>query len=842
MPDGFVVTTDAYRFFLERSNLIERIEEVIKSAGEDFKSASTAITNLIEEQPVPGAVADAIREALRRLGEEGAVAVRSSVTAEDMEEASFAGIYETYLNIRGPESVIEYVKLCWASVWNERVPTYCRTAGIDHLKADVAVVVQRMAQAEVSGVMFTTNPLTAHPGEIVIDAVRGLGENLVSGKVQPDHFVLKKSTGRIKRSKLSSNMSRDADHTNENDSKKPCLIESDLRRLAEVGRRIELEMGCPQDVEWAIEDAGAARIALLQSRPITTLPPSNETVFTRKMGDQYWTDVISPLTFTCGVNWIVDGAFIPLIGALGFKELANLEFFRLHKSHLYMNTRMARESITMFPMSARKQFTDSMGSPHDDEYFLEAPYRPIRGFISLIRAHLTDKRSGMSRNLRALEEWSHTVKDKIAGMLLSLEQKPNIEELMEMFDEINRMGVEHFEIIRWGHASYNTTLTDAFRAMCEKWADDDDGSIFLRITGHLDSNVTMDCDQALWEVARRIESDSTARDIFLTLEPDEAARRILEKDDCPEAQSSFKSFLENYGHRTTSRDITVPHWMDAPGQVAGIIGGILAEELPPSPHSRSEAARLRSEEAMIEALGRIRKKWYGFFIKRWFEYTARQARVFIGYRENQRFTLDRIMYLIRRTALAIGEWLTKREQLDCAEDVFFLEREEMTEAVGAKRLDPDIRSRIPGRRRELETNRDILPPAYLMGSFEFEDQTKDEEELPPGEYAGLNAAPGVVDGPARVLTELEDAHLLRAGEVLVTESTDPAWSAAFMKVAGLVLETGGLLSHGAILAREFGVPAVTHVSGAASFIRTGDRIRVDGTRGRVIILTTKENK
>ncbi len=718
---------------------------------------------------------------------------------------------------------------------------YRRRAGIDHMKADMAVVVQRMVRAEVSGVMFTTNPLTAHPGEIVIDAASGLGEGVVSGKVQPDNFVLWKSTGKIKRSRLSGKSRGETAAT------EPCILESDLKVLAELGCRLEQEMGCPQDIEWAIENAPAGNrrvggITLLQSRPITTLPPEGKPVFTRKMGDQYWTDVISPLTFTCGVDWIVEGTFKPMIRAFGYKNLAELDFFRLHKSHLYMNTRLARETITMFPRSARRQFTDSMGSPHDDKYFLEAPCQPLRGIIALIRAHLTDKRSGMTRNLRALEEWSQTVKDRTGSLLRRLEDNLPIGELMEMFDKVNRMGIEHFEIIRWGHASYSTALTDISRAMCEKWADDADGSLFLRITGHLDSSITMKTDQALWETTREIGNDPTAREIFLSLEPDEAARRILNGDECPAARQALKSFLDDYGHRTTSRDITAPHWREAPGQVAGVIKGILTEELPTSPHSRSEAARLRMEQAMAEARERIRRKWYGFLVKWWFVHTAQQARLFIGYRENQRFILDRIMFLMRRLMIAIGERLVKEGQLDHAEDVFFLERSEMTAAVEARYLAPDIRRQITNRRRELEANRGRLPPTYLMGSFEFEDPGKQEAELPPGEYSGLNAAPGVVDGSAQVLTELADAHLLREGDILVTESTDPAWSAAFMKVAGLVLETGGLLSHGAILAREFGVPAVTHVFGATRFIRTGDRLRVDGTRGRVTILTTKEDK
>ncbi|UCD85870.1 MAG: hypothetical protein JSU92_06650 [Deltaproteobacteria bacterium] len=839
VPDGFLITTGAYRQFLQSQGLGEQIVDILKSSGGNHRAASAGVTELIMGKPVPGAVADAARESLSRLGEDKPVAIRSSATAEDLKDASFAGIHDTYLNICGIEDVLKHLRLCWASLWSERAMAYRDRAGIEHMKADMAVVVQRMLRPEVSGVMFTTNPLTAHPGEIVIEAARGLGEGVVSGEVQPDNFVLRKSTGEIKRYRPS-----DESHS-ETTTREPCLPAEDLKALAGLGHRLERELGSRQDVEWAIEKAPGdshGRIALLQSRPITTLPPEDKPVFTRKMGDQYWTDVIAPFTFTCGVDWIVEGTFKPMVRAFGLKNLAELDFFRLYKSHLYMNTRMAREGITMFPRSARKQFTDSMGSPHDDDYFLEAPYRPLRGLISMIKAHLNDKHSGMSRNLRSLKDWGRSIKDRTDRLLRRLEDSPSIDELMKMFDEVDRMGIEHFEIIRWGHASYSTALTDTLRAMCESWADDTDGSLFLRITGYLGESATMKTDQALWETAREIGNDSQARELLLTLPPEEAAQRILEGNEFPAARQALRSFLDDYGHRTTSRDITVPHWREAPGQVVSVIKGILAEEMPASPREKSEAARRRTEQALTEALACIRRKWYGTLVRRWFVRTAEQARIFIGYRENQRFTLDRIMLLMRRLVIALGDWLVKEGQLDHPEDAFYLERNELTAAVRARHLAPDIRRQIPDRRRELKVNRDRLPPTYIIGSFEFEIPEAQKAALPPGVYSGLNAAPGIIDGPARVLTELVDSHELREGDILVTESTDPAWGAAFMKVAGLVMETGGLLSHGAILAREFGVPAVTHVSGATHLIRTGDLLRVDGTRGRVTVLSTKEGK
>jgi len=818
VPEGFVLTATAYRRFLEHGDIEGRIRGILETAGADTRSAAASVAELIAGGAMPAEVSEAVGAALSVLGRECAVAVRSSATAEDLRDASFAGLYETYLNVRGREAVLEHVLRCWASAWSERALAYLARAGFDPLESDVAVLAQVMVPAEFSGVLFTTNPISAHPGEIVVDAVCGLGENAVSGKTQPDHFALRKLTGDVKRRRLV--------------GEEPCVSSASLRSLAEMGRRIEKEMGAPQDVEWAI---AGGKVYLLQSRPITTLPPADEPVFTRKMGDQYWTDVLSPLTFSCGVSWIVEGAFRPLVTALGFRRLADLDFFRLHKSHLYFNTHFAHEVIGLFPQTARDQVINTLGSPHDDDYLAEAPHTRLKAGYAIIRGHLLDKNSGLARNARLLEQWSVSVKERVNRMLLVVGKKPPASKLMQMFDEVNRMGVEHFEVIRWGHASYNTALTDGFRDMCSRWADDADGSLFFKITGHVDSNVTLQSNQAMWETALEVRGDSGAREIVISCDPAESTRRILVENECPAARAALSRFLADYGHRTTSRDITAPHWLDAPEQVMAIIKSILSEETPESPAKKSEAARLRSERGMAEAISRLKRHWYGILLKPLFVYVAEQTRIFIGYRENQRATLDRVIYLMRRIALAMGDTLVDEGILGSSDGVFFLDRNELTRVFKKRNIGAELRRLIEQRRRQLDADREHLPPAFIKGSFEFDDP---QEETPPkpGEYNGLGAAPGVIEGTARVLTDLAHAHTLRAGEILVTESTDPAWSAIFMKVSGLVLETGGILSHGAILAREFGLPAVTHVAGATRNISTGDRLRVDGTKGRVTIV------
>lgn len=810
VPSGFVVTTLAFLEFLRSTGILSFVED---------SASSDEIIRRLLDPAIPQEVTDEIEYRLKSLCITGPVAVRSSAVAEDLTDASFAGVYETVLGVNGIEEITQAIKTVWGSFFSERASAYRRKREERMVGEGIAVIIQRLVQASASGIMFTTNPLTANPDEVVIEAVQGLGESAVSGKVQPDHIILKKSDCSIKSWKKSGDAS--------------CCSNAEIKALVETARKLESVMGVPQDVEWAIENG---KVMLLQSRPITTLPPPNEPVYTRKMGDQYWTDVISPMSFTCGVNWIVEGAFVPLMKAIGLNDVAQLHFFRLHKSHLYMNTLMARHTITMFPKSAREHFASVMGSPHDKEYLLNSPHRPLKAWYCVIRGHLLDENSGMSNNLRLLKKWSVEVEDRTRNMMKLLQRRPTLDKLMKMFHEVNRMGVRHFEIIRWGHASYNTTLTDLFRDLCLRFADDANCEIFYNIVSHVDLNMTLETDQALWETALALAMNHNVKELILRSSPRESANELLNSDKYPDARHILQRFFFDFGHRSISRDITAPHWNDEPEQVLSVIRGILSEKLPASPSDKAQKSRIRMESAMKEAKRRILKKPHGFLSWFLFKYIADKTRLFIGYRENQRFTLDRIIFSMRRIALEIGARLEELGVLRQAEDVFFLERNELENLVKEQLAEPGLNERINARREEHRKNKEILPPSYIKGEFEFdtcEDETATNEE---GVLCGLNASPGVFEGTARVLTDIRQAHELKNGEILVTESTDPAWSAAFMKAGGLVLETGGVLSHGAILAREFGVPAVTHVKNATKLMKTGQRIRVDGTRGKVTVL------
>jgi pyruvate,water dikinase len=347
--------------------------------------------------------------------------------------------------------------------------------------------------------------------------------------------------------------------------------------------------------------------------------------------------------------------------------------------------------------------------------------------------------------------------------------------------------------------------------------------------------MTLETDQAVWETALALGEDPEVKNLIQRCSPTDSAKELLETDRYPKARRILQKFLSEFGHRTVSRDITAPHWSDEPAQVISVIKGILREEIPESPHVRAQKSKIRMESAMEEARRRILKKWHGFLSWLFFRYIANKTRLFIGYRENQRFTLDRIIFVMRKIALEIGSRLVEMGVLEQADDVFFLEREELERLLKEQRADAKLNEKIIHRRKEHTTNKEVLPSAYIKGNFEF-DEEEEGESSEEGVLCGLNASPGIVEGIARVLTDIQCAHELKNGEILVTESTDPAWSAAFMKAGGLVLETGGVLSHGAILAREFGIPAVTHVKQATQLIKTGQRIRVDGTRGRVMFL------
>jgi phosphoenolpyruvate synthase/pyruvate phosphate dikinase len=335
VPPGFVITTRAYARFIQGNNLEGTIGEILEGLDyenlENLEEGTGKIREALIRSPIPEDLTNAILKAYGKLGDEPYVAVRSSGTAEDLEGASFAGQYDTFLDIQGAEALLQSVRRCWASMWTARVTAYRRNKGFDHQEAGLAVVVQKMVEAEVAGVMFVGNPMNARADEIVINAGWGLGEMVVSGAITPDEYIVDRDGLKIKRRTLGSKelrLRRDSGGGTRKESVpaelqgRYALSDEQVSRLAELGRGVAAYyQGLPQDTEWAL--AGDT-FFLLQSRPVTgveftweedldlwpSLPEEDDLIWTRAAADEWWTGAITPLFWSIRGYWIHAGAAV----------------------------------------------------------------------------------------------------------------------------------------------------------------------------------------------------------------------------------------------------------------------------------------------------------------------------------------------------------------------------------------------------------------------------------------------------------------------------------------------------------------------------------------------------
>ena len=773
VPDGFVVTTDAYGL---ASSSLDASDPL--AAQEHLRSA-----------PVPDEVAAAVRDAYGALG--GMVAVRSSATAEDLPEASFAGQQDTYLGVQGEDAVIDAVRKCWASLWNERAVSYRATHGVSTSGLALAVVVQRLVRARSAGVLFTADPLTGRRRRAVVDAVRGLGERLVSGAANPDHFVVDTQSGEI--------LERDGD----------ALDDARLVELARVGDRIERHFGRPQDIEWAVD---AERLWIVQSRDITTLYPlpaglpdadRDMRVFLSANVAQ---GVFQPLT-PMGLQTfrLLSTAFATAVGRPPQDVDAGASILKDSGLRLWIDlTPAIRNSATreipvraLSVMEARSEgvfralFADARLAPHRGSRLrtgltLAGVLLRLGVIPTIVGAAFRPDaaRERLYRRLRAVDEAD-------AGpTTTAIERVGAFERLLVTVPP--RLFPRLVAPLVAGLFSYN-----AAGRLLHGIATQDEMRTVLR---GLPYNPTTEMDLALWSIARETRGDPAAE------------------------ERALAAFLERYGHRAVAEiDLGVPRWAEDPTYLRTAIAGYRRLDDAALAPDAQFARGARDAEATIAALlsrvhGPRRLLARALF---------RRVRALAGLREMPKFQIMRIFGRARGILAPVGDELAAAGRIAAANDLWFLTLPEVRRGLAGE----DLRALVASRRAEYEREkrRRHIPRVLLSDGTDAEAAYA---PAPAGAIRGTAASPGVATGTARVLHAPGDGQL-EPGEILVAPATDPGWTPLFLTARALVMEMGGMMSHGAVVAREYGIPAVVGVAGATERIRTGDRITVDGSSGSV---------
>ncbi len=847
VPPGCCVTTEAYALAAAAPEVGAAIEALISAPPEDRRPLAGRVREALTAAPIPVPVTEAVAAGYAELGAP-VVAVRSSATAEDLPYASFAGQQDTYLGITGIEQVLDAVRRCWASLWTDRAVAYRDSNGIDHRSVRLAVVLQRLLDATVAGVLFTADPVSGRRGRAVIDASPGLGEAVVSGAVNPDHFAVDTATGDVvqrslgdKRIRIRAVAAGGTERVDLPGDTGPCLTDDQLAALATLGRRVEERYGSPQDLEFAIDPAGT--LWLTQARPITTLYPLPDDAPAPQAEPRvYWSanvaqGVLGPLTpMGLAVFRLIGSAAAELFGRPVADPYAGPAVLKIAGQRLFIDATTAIRSrigrrlvpLVMAAMEARSapivqsliedpRLSVRYRSPWPVIHAVGPVLRRLRAPAMVLAAvrRPASARAGLEtveRDNRAIGDLPADTDagDRLAAVAAAVRQRfqptlpaPIVGVMLPMIG-----------------------LQALARRLLRGVATAEDLQTALR---GLPDNPTTEMDLALWQLAVDLGRGPEVRRLFAETPAADLARRYLEPgaDPLPDSVSApLGRFLELYGHRGVAEiDVGVPRWADEPSHLLNVLAGYLRLDDPKLAPDVVFGRATEEAEAMVRALsrraGQIRGRAVTFLFGR--------IRQLAGLRERPKFNFVVLLSEIRWQLRLVGVELVRQGRLDAADDVFFVDLREAASGLAGLDLRPLAADRraaylAEGRRRHV--------PRVLLSDGTEPGLTPAAGSTDEATLTGSPASPGTVTAPARVVLDPATAHL-EPGEILVAPSTDPGWTPLFLTAGGLVMEMGGAMSHGAVVAREYGIPAVVGVADATTRLSTGDLITVDGSAGTV---------
>ena len=827
VPGGFCVTTDAFQRILAQApsidDRLDRFSRLKPDDREAIRALSAEIRRVLEGIAIPEDLAAAITRSLARLGEQVAYAVRSSATAEDLPTASFAGQQDTYLNVVGPAAILRHVSRCWASLFTERAVTYRLRNGFDHRKVQMAVVVQRMVFPHAAGILFTADPVTSNRKVASVEASFGLGEALVSGLVNPDVYKVRDGevVGKAVATKQLAIHASPAGGTQEQAieperQEQPALTDVQIVRLAQLGRRIEAHFGRPQDIEWCLVDDG---FQIVQSRPITTLFPipaasdHQNHVYVSVGHQQMMTDPMKPLGLSL---WqlttprpMCEAAGRPFVDVT--RDLASPVGRAGHLKALGRSDPLIGDALQT--ILERGDFISILPDEGPGGTPAGEPPAPIETDPAIVDELI-------ERSQTSIATLKRDIRTKSGSALLDF-ICADIQKLKRiLFDPRSfQVFTAAIEATWW--------LNEQLQAwLGEKNAAD-------TLTQSVPHNVTAEMGLALLDVADVIRPHPDVV-VFLQHVEDEGFL-----DELPtlaggrEARDAIQAYLDKYGMRCVGEiDITRPRWSERPTTLVPMILGNIKNFEPGAGKRRFEQGRQEACKKEQELLARLRALPDGEPKAEEAKRMIDRVRTFIGYREYPKYGMVSRYFVYKQALLEEAERLVQAHVLREKQDIFYVTFQELHDVVRTHQVDDQL---IRQRKDAFRSYKALTPPRGLTSDGEVIAGTYRRDDVPAGALVGLPVSAGTIEGRARVILDIAQADL-EAGDILVTAYTDPSWTPLFVAINGLVTEVGGLMTHGAVIAREYGLPAVVGVAQATQLIRDGQRIRVHGTDGYVEIL------
>ncbi|WP_373895809.1 phosphoenolpyruvate synthase [Virgibacillus sp. CBA3643] len=836
VPEGFCVTTEAYQKALEQNEtfhaLLDQLTMLTVEDRDQIGKISRKIRNIIMEIEIPSDVADTVAHYLSQFGDEYAYAVRSSATAEDLPHASFAGQQETYLNIIGKEAILRHISKCWASLFTDRAVIYRMQNGFDHSQVYVSVIVQQMVFPQASGILFTADPITSNRKLLSIDASFGLGEALVSGLVSADNYKVRED--KIMEKTISTKKlaiygrkegGTETQQIDPDQQKTQALTEQQILQLARIGRQIEAYFDCPQDIEWCLIDD---TFYIVQSRPITTLYPIPEVGETQ--GNHVYVSV--------GHQQMMTDAMKPL--GLSFFLLTTPAPMRKAGGRLFVDV-----THSLASPGSRKAVIDGLGE--SDPLIKDALLTIVEreGFIKLppddkkVPSPSKNNKDISSSDFQAqIESDPAIVSDLIKRSQISIEKlKQNIQTKTgtDLFDFILE-DIQELKKILFDPQSLAviTAAMDASSWINEKmnkWLGEK--NVADTLSQSVANNITSEMGLALLDVADVIRPYPEVIAYLQHVRDDNFLEEIVNFEGGQEAQDAIIAYLNKYGMRCVGEiDITKARWSEKPMTLIPMILSNLKNFGPTASKRKFKQGRrvaLKKEQALLDRLKQLPD---GEQKSKETKQMVNLIRNFIGYREYPKYGMMNRYFVYKQGLLKKAKQLQQVGIILEKEDIYYLTFEEFHEAVRTEKLDYQT---ISKRKDAYKLYEKLTPPRVITSDGEIIAGEYKRENLPAEAIAGLAVSSGVIEGIARVILNMEDADL-EDGDILVTAFTDPSWTPLFVSIKGLVTEVGGLMTHGAVIAREYGLPAVVGVENATRLIKDGQRIRVNGADGYIEIL------
>ncbi|PGU10200.1 phosphoenolpyruvate synthase [Bacillus cereus] len=832
VPEGFCVTTIGYEKAIERNKVFQTLLNqlaMLKIEDRDqIGEVSKKIREGIMAVEIPVDIVESVAHSLSRFGNEYAYAVRSSATAEDLPYASFAGQQDTYLNIIGKENILQHIKKCWASLFTDRAVIYRMQNGFDHNQVSICVVVQKMVFPEASGILFTADPITSNRKVLSIDASFGLGEVLVSGLVSADNYKIKEGeiVDKMIATKKIAMYGRKEGGTETkqiavNQQFAQTLTDQQILQLARLGRQIEAYFGCPQDIEWCVVDD---TFYIVQSRAITTLYPIPEVndggnhVYISVGHQQMMTDAMKPL----GLSFFLLTTSAPMRKAGG---------------RLFVDATQRLASP-----ASRDYLINTLGK--SDPLIRDALTIVIEreNFIKLLPDD--EKEKDLSKSVPPAnsqpqaENDPEIVTNLIKNSQLSIEElkqnmqmKSGVDVLDFILEDIKQLRKVLFSPQSIAVIMAGMNASSWMNEKMEQWLGEKNAADVL--SQSVQHNITSEMGLALLDVADMVRPYPEVIAYLQHVEDDSFLDELIQFKGGEKARDAIDAFLNKYGMRCSGEiDITKTRWSEQPATIIPMILNHIRDfEAGASKRKFEEGLQeaLKKEEELLERLQHLPD---GNQKVEETKRMIRNIRNFIGYREYPKYGMIHRYFIYKQALLKEAEKLVQNHVINEIEDIYYLTFEELHEVVRTNKLDYKI---IHKQKNDYNLYEKLTPPRVITSDGEIITGKYKRENLPAEAIAGLPVSSGVVEGRARVILNMEDANL-EDGDILVTAFTDPGWTPLFVSIKGLITEVGGLMTHGAVIAREYGLPAVVGVENATKRIKDGQRIRVHGTEGYIEVL------